>query len=104
VVQVAVDIGVVELQRGEDGGAWTVVQEFWTFVEVSTVVLVAFNHKVRSLPQAKSPVDVAHHGSNKKSWLIASMLQQPGDKGSRRTLAVRAGDDHRVPLLNKEMC
>src|SRR5215475_7048889 len=39
VVQVAVDIGVVELQRGEDGSAWMVVQEFWAFVKVSTVVL-----------------------------------------------------------------
>ena len=49
-VQVTVDIGVVELQRSEDSGAWTVVQEFWAFVEIGTVVLVAFHHKVRPLP------------------------------------------------------
>ena len=73
-VQVTVDIGVVELQRGEDGGAWTVVQEFWAFVEIGTVVLVAFNHKVRSLPQTKSPVDIAHHWPQQKARLIASVL------------------------------
>ena len=93
-VQVAVDISVVELQRGEDGSAWMVVQEFWAFVKVSTVILVAFNDKVRSLSQTKGPVDVAHHGSNKKPWLVASVLEQPGNKRGRRTLAVRAGDNH----------
>ena len=103
-VQVTVDISMVELQRGQDRGAWTVVQEFWAFVEIGTVVLVAFNHKVRSLPQAKGPVDIAHHGPNKKTWLIASVLEQPGNERGRGALAMRASDHHRVPLLDKKMC
>src|SRR5438552_3790742 len=74
VVQVTVDVGMIELDGRQDRGAWTVVQEFWAFVEIGAVVLIAFDHKVRPLPQTKRPINIAHYGPHKKARLIASML------------------------------
>src|SRR6266540_3954414 len=74
VVQITVDVGMIELEGGQDRSAWTVVQEFWAFVEIGAVVLIAFDDKVRPLPQTKRAVDIAHHGPHKKARLIASVL------------------------------
>jgi hypothetical protein len=58
VIEVAVDVGVVELDGRDDERARTVVQKLRGLVEEGRVVLVAFDDEVLSLPFAEAAVEI----------------------------------------------
>src|SRR5690606_25906027 len=77
VLEVLVDVGVVELDRGEDAGAWTIVQELRPLVEEGRVVLVALDDEVGAGPAARGPVEVLRDAADEEARPEPAMIEQP---------------------------
>ncbi len=97
--QVVKNVGVVELQVVEHGGARPVVDEFAAFVEEGGVVFVRFDDEAFSQAQACGHAEVHRHATDQKTGLQSGRLQNPGEHGGGGGFAVgaRHGDD--VPAL-----
>jgi hypothetical protein len=90
------DVDVVELDRGQDRGARTVVEELRALVEVGGVVLVALDHEVRALAQEPALAEGDRHAADEQAGIAAGLGQDVGDQRRGRGLAVGAGDDDAV--------
>jgi len=88
--QVVEDVGVVELEVVEDGGARAVVHKLAALVEESGVVLVGFDHEIPAAPQPRRNTEVQRHAADQKARLQTGLLQHPGEHGGGGGLAVGA--------------
>src|SRR5579859_6239060 len=57
-VEIFVDVGVIELDGGEDDGVGKVVEEFWSLVEEGSVIFVAFEDEVLPRPEMEAGAEV----------------------------------------------
>ena len=98
-VDVAIDVGVIELDVVDDGDVGQVLQELRRLVEVGAVVLVAFDDERLALADAIARAVVAEvprDAADEHRRIRAGRGQQPPGQRRRRGLAVRAGDHDRV--------
>jgi hypothetical protein len=101
--QVVEDVRVVELEIVQDRGARTVMDELAALVEEGGVVLVGLDHegreRTRCVAQPGGHVEVERHAAHQETGLQPGVLQDPGQHGGGRGLAVRAGDGQHVAAL-----
>ena len=102
--EVGVDVGVVELDVGEDGGVGEVVEELGALVEEGGVVLVAFEEEG---PRLRADAGGADHeggaevlgdASDEEGWgelgvVAGGDFVDPGEHAGGRGLAVGSGHD-----------
>ena len=102
--EVGVDVGVIELYVGEDGGVGKVVEELGAFVEEGGVVLVAFEEE-----GAGGGVDVEagaevfgyatdEEGGGEGGVGAAGYFVDPGEHAGGGGFAVGAGDDEALAV------
>ncbi len=103
-LEIPVDIGMIELDGGHDRGAWPIVQKLRSFIKISAVVLIPFNHHVRALAQSKGAVKIAHDRADEHVRITPGLGEHPGDQGRGGAFAMRASDHHTVTVLNKKIC
>ena len=84
------DVDVVELDRGQDRGARTVVIELRALVEVRGVVLVALDHEVGALAQQPALTERDRHAADEQARIATRLAQDVRDQRGRRGLAVGA--------------
>ena len=101
--QVVKNVGVVEFQVVQHGGAWPVVDKLAALVEESGVVFIGFDHEQRCLalgtsaglgpPGGAQPgrnAEVQRHPTHQKAWLLTRAFQDPGQHRGRGGFAMRA--------------
>ena len=103
VLEIAVDVGVVELDRRDHQRARVVVQELRRLVEEGRVVLVALDDEVLALPFAEAPVEVERVAADQQRRIAPGSVQQRRDQARGGRLAVRAGDHDRVLARDREL-
>ena len=62
--KIGVDVGMIELNVGEDQHVGKVVQELWAFIEERGVVLVAFDDEGARGPEMKTGAEVFRYTSD----------------------------------------
>src|SRR5205823_14896752 len=67
VIEIAIDIGVVELDRREESRRGTVVEELRLLVEVRRIVLVTLNHEPAPRPDGEAPAETARHAADEQA-------------------------------------
>jgi hypothetical protein len=92
VVEVAVDVGVVELDRGDHAGPCAIVQELRPLVEEGRVVLVALDHEDLPPTAARAAGEVRGHAADQVAGREPRLIAQPRRDRRRGRLAVGAGD------------
>src|SRR5438067_1939214 len=100
-VEVRVNVCMVEFDIVDDGDLRQVMHELRAFVEVSRVVLVAFDDEVIAAGDAKANAEILHHAADEERRIQSSMIDYPRGQTGRRGLSVRAGDDQRSPSANE---
>ena len=68
-VEILVDVGVIELDGGEDDGVGKVVQELRSLVEEGGVVLVAFEDEVLALAEVKAGAEIFGDAADEEGGL-----------------------------------
>ena len=96
--QVGEDVGVIEFEVVEDGGARAVMDELRALVEKCGVVLVGFDDEERAVGKPCGHAEVHWHAADQESRVEPCALQDPGEHRCRRRLAVRSGD-REYPLV-----
>ena len=94
--EVAVDVGVVELDRGDDQRVGVVVEELRRLVEEGGVVLVALDHELGPGAVAEAAAEVLGQPADQQRRIAPRLEQQRRHEARGGGLAVRAGDHHRV--------
>src|SRR5215469_1752079 len=89
-VQVAKDVGMIELDRRENNGLGKVVEEFRAFIEKCSVVFVAFQDEMFSLSQSKAAAEIFCDATDEKRGIFLCGLENPGQHGRRSGLAMGA--------------
>src|ERR1700685_4080965 len=97
-VQVAINVGVIELNVGENQRVGKIVHELGPFIEKGRVVLVALDDERASLAQAKAGAEVFRDASNKEGRrpcriAAASYFINPGQHAGGGRLAVGSSND-----------
>ena len=99
--EVGKDVRVVELQVVQNGRSGAVMHKFGALVEKSGVVLVCLDHEKRRRAirrQARRDAEIRRHPADQKSRRQPRVLEDPGEDGAGRGLAMGAGHrDH--PLV-----
>ena len=91
-LQVVKNVGVVEFQVVQNGGARAVMHKLAAFVEKRSVVFVGFDHKWGALPQAGGNAEVQGHTADQKAWLKTRAFQNPAQHRGSGGFAMRTGD------------
>ncbi len=102
-VQIGVDVGVVVFQVVDGRSKGSVMPEFGDLVEVSGVVLVAFDDEGVAITQAVVGAEVAGDPSQHKPRVFAGVGEDPGQHGSRGGLAMGAGDHQGALVADDEV-
>src|SRR5205814_9856630 len=100
-IEVLVNIRMVEFDIIDNRDLRQVVHELRAFIEVSRVVLVAFDDEVIAVGDAKADAEVLHYAAHKECRIETSLIDYPRGQTGRRGLSVRAGDDQRSPSSNE---
>jgi hypothetical protein len=66
------------------------VHELWPFVEISSVVFVAFDDEVIAVCDAKADVEVLHDSAHHKRRIQTRLINHPGGQTGRRGFAMCA--------------
>jgi len=102
VVEIAIDVGVIELDRVQEKRVGIVVEELRSFVEERRVVLVALGDEPRSGAEAEVLRKVPAGAADHEARIAAGFVQHPREHGARRRLPVRPHDDRPFPRLHEE--
>ncbi len=97
------DVGVVELDRGENHQLWPVMEKLRLLVEESRVVFVAFDDEVETMPEPPRTPEINGHAADEKRWIAPGLGKHEGHQRRRRGLAMRSGDDDRVAVGQKQL-
>ena len=106
--KIGVDVGMIELNVGEDQHVGKVVQELWAFIEERGVVLVAFDDEGARGPEMKTGAEVFRYAADEegrleRGILTRSNLINPSEHAGGRGFAVRSRDDERF-AASEEFC
>ncbi len=98
--KIGVDVGVVELDVGEDERVGKVVEKLWALVEEGRVVLVALNDEGARGAQLEAGAEVLRHAADEERRLERGILARgdlvdPGKHAGGGGFAVGSGDDER---------
>ncbi len=96
--EVGVDVSVVELDVGEDGGVGEVVEELGAFIEECRVVLIAFEDEGLCGADFEAGAEVFGYASDEEGWgeggvLAAGDLEDPGEHAGCGGFSVGSDDD-----------
>ena len=92
--KIGVDVGVIELDAGQDRVVGPVVHELGALVVVGGVVLVALDDERGPAALREALAEVERDAAHEQAGVAAGRLEQPrGERGGGR-LAVGAADDH----------
>ncbi len=100
---VPVDVGVVQLARGEDRRARPVVQELGPLVEVGRVVLVPLDHEGLAPAQPEVGVEVAGDAAHQERRIPPGVVEQEAHHRAGGGLPVRAHHHHPVARPDEEL-
>src|SRR5215813_11945848 len=100
-IQIDVDIGMIEFNVVDDSEFRQIVHELRTFVEVSSIVFVAFNDEIIAVRHPKADPEVLRHAADQKRWIQSALVHHPGCNTTRSGLTVRAGYDQRTTSANE---
>jgi len=100
-VDVAIDVGVVELDCREQEHGRVVVEELGLLVEVGRIVLVALDHEPRPAADARAGGEVAGGAADQPAGVAAAALEHEGEHRARCGLAVRSRDHERAAALEE---
>jgi hypothetical protein len=103
VVEVAVDVGVIELDGGDGQRARVVVQELRRLVEERRVVLVPLDDEVRPASFAKAPAEVQGVPPHQHRGVSTGGVQQEGDEARGGGLSVGAAQHDGVSARDGEL-
>ena len=84
-----------------DGDLGQIMHEFWLFIEIRGVVLVALDDKMIAAGHAKARPKILHNTTDQKRRIKPADFADPRRDARRRRLAVRPGDNHRAPPAYK---
>ncbi len=102
VIEIAVDVGVVELDRIQQQRIGIVVQELGALVEKRGVVLVALGDEPWAGSEPKIVREVAAGTAHHEARIAAGLVQHPRQQRARGRLAVRPDDDRAAPVAHEE--
>ena len=88
--QVVKNVGVVEFQVVQDGGARAVVHKLAALVEKGGVVFVRFDDEILTSAQPGRQAKVERHATDQKARLQPGLFQHPGQHRGGGGFAVRA--------------
>ena len=100
-IQIAIDVGVVELHRTQDRRVGPVVHELRPLVEEGRVVLVTLDDERPTPAQPVGMFEVQRQPADEETGILSRACQQPGDHGRGGRLAVGPGDDDGMPVTEK---
>src|SRR3974390_31153 len=89
-VEVLVNIGVIELDRGEDDGIRKIVEKLWPLVEEGGIVFVALDDEYPDNSQGERTAEVFRYPADEKTGGTLAFRKQPRHQGGRGGLAMRA--------------
>jgi hypothetical protein len=99
--KVFVNIRMVKLDIIHYRDLGQVVHELWAFVEIGSVVFVAFDDEVVAPGHPKADAKILRDASNQECRVKPPLVQYPGSNAGGRGLAVRARDDQRSAAANE---
>ena len=100
-LEVAIDVGVVELDRGQDRALRPVVEKLRPLVEKRGVVLVALDHEIAARAEPVVGAEVLGHPADQHRGIAPGGVEHVRHDRGRGRLAMRPGD-HQDPLLAEE--
>src|SRR5438105_552434 len=77
-IEILVDVRMVKLDVIDDRDLRQVVHELRAFVEVSRVVLVAFDDEIITVGDAKADAEILNDAAHKECWIETSLVDYPG--------------------------
>jgi len=92
-IEIFIDVGMIELDRGENDGVGKVVQEFRALVEECGVVLIAFEDEVFAITKMKTRTEIFGDASDQERRLQSGGVENPGKHGCGGRLPMSSGDD-----------
>src|SRR5690606_19199260 len=78
ILQVAKNIGMVELEIAEDRGAWQVMDELLAIVEEGTVIFIGLDHEKRRIAEPRRHRKILWHATNQVTRRKARLVENPG--------------------------
>src|SRR3569623_299488 len=90
--EVGKDVGVVEYEIVQHGGARAVMNEFRALVEERGVVFVGLHHEKGHVAEARRETEIVRHAADQKAGPQAGVFQYPREHAAGGGLAVRARD------------
>ncbi|OIQ95398.1 hypothetical protein GALL_225590 [mine drainage metagenome] len=88
--EIGKDVGMVVFQVVQHGRARAVMHELRPLVEKRRVVLVGLHHEKAGLAQTRGSFEIHRHAADQKTGAQSRMLENPGQHGRRRRLAMGA--------------
>jgi len=99
---VGIDVGVVELQRGDDREGGIVVEELRLLVEEGSIVLISLDDEMATAAQAAVGPEVHRDAPDQEGGVTPGAGQQPGDQRGDGGFAVGSGHYDRGLLAQEE--
>ena len=103
VLEVAIDVRVVELDRGEQQRLRAVVEELGALVEERGVVLVALDDEELAVAELEVAAEVERLAADHETRVAPGLLEHPGEQRRRRGLPVRPRHDDRAQVAQEEL-
>ncbi len=100
--QVVENIGVIELDRGNNGRIRRIVKKLGLFVEKGRVVFIAFQHGPPPAAGAVIGAEIAQDAADEKRRIHSPFEEQPRDHGGRGGLSVGARHHNGFPVLDQK--
>src|SRR5215207_3165538 len=100
-LQIAVNIGMVELDVVHDRDLGQVVHELRFLIEICRIVLVALDDEMIAVGHAEARLEVLNDPSHKKARVQTAYFADPCGDTRRRSLTVSSGDDERTPSADE---
>ena len=102
-VEVAIDVGMVELDRGQDRAVRPVVEKLRPLVEKRGVVLVALDHEVATRAEPVVGAEVLGHPADQHRGVAPGGVEHLRHHRGRGRLAMRPGDHQHALRAEEEM-
>jgi len=94
VVEIAIDIRMVEFDRGDNRIVRGIMEKFWALVEKCGVIFIPLDHKKIPLSDPEIQAEIDWDPADHEPGILSAPVQNPGDNRGRGRLAVGAAYDH----------
>ena len=99
--KIMVNVRMIEFDIVDDRQFGQVMHELRTFIEIRSVVLVAFDNEVIAAGHAKANAKVLGNAADQKCRIQSALIRKPGPDAGRGGLAMRAGHHQRAAPADK---